>query len=118
MPLLSIKILHFRNIILLNSLNLAPDLYATFKNGLAYRYIPGCTLTYETVTKPEIYKLVATRMAKLHKTQQEISEKKPCMWDKVQKFFDLVPITFTSKEKNAKYTLGYWGQLSLLFYYF
>ncbi|KAJ8931763.1 hypothetical protein NQ314_015295 [Rhamnusium bicolor] len=60
-----------RNIILLNSVDLAPNLYATFENGLAYRFIPGCTLNESTVRDPNIYKLVATRMAKLHKVRAE-----------------------------------------------
>lgn len=111
-----IRNFHFRNIILLNSLNLAPDLYATFQNGLAYKYVPGCTLTYETVTNPEIYRLVATRMAKLHKTQQELAEKKPCIWDKLQKFFDLVPNKFTDEEKNARYALWCWMPRNLCYF--
>lgn len=77
-------------------------MYATFQNGLAYRFVPGCTLSDQTVANPEIYKLVAKRMAKLHKTQQEKVDKTPFIWDKVKKFFDLVPDNFTDEEKNSR----------------
>lgn len=41
-------------------------------------------------------------MAKLHKTQQEKVDKTPFIWDKVKKFFDLVPDNFTDEEKNSR----------------
>ncbi|KAJ8984878.1 hypothetical protein NQ317_002718 [Molorchus minor] len=93
-----------RNILLLNSVGLAPALYATFENGLAYRFIPGRTLDMESVRDPNIYKLVATRMAKLHKVKVDgISTGKSFLWDKMQSFLHLVPDTFSDSEKNKRY---------------
>ncbi|KAJ8958312.1 hypothetical protein NQ318_017458 [Aromia moschata] len=92
-----------RNIILLNNAGLAPNLYATFENGLAYRFIPGCTLDEKTVRDPNIYRLVAKRMAKLHKVRVEGEvKKKPYLWEKVQRFLDLVPEEFSDSEKKRK----------------
>lgn len=59
----------FRNIKTLNVLGLAPKIYAIFENGLAYQYYPGQTLDVETVTNDNIWPLVATQMAKMHKVQ-------------------------------------------------
>lgn len=93
----------FRNIILLNKFDLAPRLYASFQNGLAYEYVPGRTLNEETVIQPEIYKLVARRMARMHKViKVENFETKPVLWDKMQAFLDLVPDRFSDCDKQKR----------------
>lgn len=92
-----------RNILLLNKVGLAPQLYATFQNGLAYEYVPGCTLNDETVIHPEIYKLVARRMAKMHRVNEvENAEAKPMLWDKMQDFLNLVPERFSDCDKQKR----------------
>ncbi|CAH2091913.1 unnamed protein product [Euphydryas editha] len=58
-----------RNIAILNKTGLAPKIYGVFKNGLAYEYCPGVTLTPDTVTDANISSLVAKQMAKMHKVQ-------------------------------------------------
>lgn len=58
-----------RNIKTLNVLGLAPQVYGIFENGLAYQYYPGVTLNVESVTNDNIWPLVATQMAKMHKVQ-------------------------------------------------
>ncbi|KAH9639717.1 hypothetical protein HF086_014475 [Spodoptera exigua] len=58
-----------RNIKTLNVLGLAPQIYGIFENGLAYQYYPGITLDTESVTNDNIWPLVATQMAKMHKVQ-------------------------------------------------
>lgn len=93
----------FRNIILLNKVDLAPDLYATFENGLAYRFIPGNTLNEETVRDPHIYRLVARRMAKLHKVKVKGEDHpKPFLWDKMDGFLQLVPDVFSDSQKSER----------------
>lgn len=91
------------NIILLNSVGLAPNLYATFLNGLAYQFVPGTTLTDKTVTEPRIYDLVAKKMARLHKVEVPGKKKEPCLWRKMEKFYDLVPETFSDVDKQKRY---------------
>lgn len=84
-------------------MDLAPDLYATFENGLAYRFVPGSTLNQETVRDPRIYKLVAKRMAKLHKVKVKGEEHpKPSLWEKMDSFLQLVPDVFSDGEKNKR----------------
>lgn len=85
---------------------MAPDLYATFKNGLAYKYVPGHTLNVNTVIEPNIYRLVAKRMAQLHKAgHTEGNFFKPFIWDKLQKFLNIVPEVFSHPEKQKRYVI-------------
>ncbi|XP_076252215.1 ethanolamine kinase 1 isoform X2 [Rhynchophorus ferrugineus] len=94
-----------RNILFLSKQGLAPNLYATFENGLAYRYQPGCTLNTETVRKPFIYSLVAKKMAKLHKAKVDgIENPKPFIWKKSRDFLNLVPEEFSSQKNQTRYT--------------
>lgn len=93
-----------RNILTLSKIGLAPNLYATFENGLAYRYQPGCTLNTETVRKPEIYSLVAKRMARLHKVKAEdTASPKPFIWKKARDFLNLVPEEFSCPKKQFRF---------------
>lgn len=96
-----------RNIKLLHSYGFAPSLFATFKNGLAYEYVPGVTLTPESVLRPEIWRLVARRMAEMHKVSQENgltipSARESMLWKKMQSFFDLVPERFSDADKHSR----------------
>ncbi|KAI4458990.1 choline/ethanoalamine kinase [Holotrichia oblita] len=92
-----------RNILMLNELGLAPSLYATFENGLTYEFVPGTTLNVKTVADPKIYKLVATHMAKLHKVKvANVSNPKPILWTKMQRFLDLVPEIFSDPDKQSR----------------
>lgn len=95
-----------RNIILLHNENLAPRLYATFKNGLAYEYVPGVTLTTETVIDPKIYALVAAKMAQLHlvKTGNNNSGE-PMLWNKLEQFYNLIPDEFSDVNKQERFVL-------------
>lgn len=93
-----------RNILLLNRKGLAPNLYATFENGLAYRYQPGCTLTTDSVRNPEIYTLVAKRLARLHKIKIEGQDHpKPFIWKKARDFLNLVPEEFSCPKKQSRF---------------
>lgn len=92
-----------RNILLLNSAGLAPQLYATFQNGLAYEFVPGNTLTDKTVSQPEIYRLVASHMAHMHQVKVADQPHQPVLWNKLQNFLDLVPERFTDSCKHRRY---------------
>ncbi|XP_048526700.1 ethanolamine kinase-like, partial [Dendroctonus ponderosae] len=94
-----------RNILLLSQKGLAPNLYATFENGLAYKFQPGCTLTKETVRNKEIYTLVAKKMAKLHKVKVDgVNNPKPFIWKKTRDFLNLVPEEFSSLKTQKRFT--------------
>lgn len=104
-----------RNIKLLHTYGFAPSLFATFKNGLAYEYVPGVTLTPQSVIKPEIWKMIARRMAEMHKVtssssstssnnnNNDVTEKKTSMlWEKTQQMLKLVPDKFSDSEKHDR----------------
>ncbi|XP_053949076.1 ethanolamine kinase [Anastrepha ludens] len=109
-----------RNILLLHTYGFAPTLFATFKNGLVYDFIPGVTLKPTSVLEPNIWRLVATRIAEMHRriTIKEMpadisgdggadgagADKPlvPMLWSKVQSFFDLVPDCFSDAEKHKR----------------
>ena len=42
------------------------ELYATFRNGIAYQYLSGSVLTYETVSNALVFPAIAKACAKLH----------------------------------------------------
>jgi len=82
-----------RNVQTLSDLGIAAKLYGTFRNGIAYEFIPGEVLTSETVSKPDIYPLVANAMATMHKAIPYDSQE-PCLWKKLQDFLELSPDDF------------------------
>ncbi|KAH8409192.1 hypothetical protein KR009_010213 [Drosophila setifemur] len=98
-----------QNFLLLHTYGLAPSLYATFKNGLVYEYVPGNTLNTDSVLCPEIWPLVARRMAEMHRKVKkhgdgtgEAVKPLPMIWTKTQSFLDLVPERFSDAEKHKR----------------
>lgn len=83
-----------RNIRMLHEFGFAPSLFATFKNGLAYEYVPGVTLKPETVVLENIYTLVARQMAEMHKVRYEgvdPGDRVPMIESQSNKFLNLIP---------------------------
>ncbi|EDW57418.1 ethanolamine kinase [Drosophila virilis] len=93
-----------QNFQLLHTYGLAPSLYATFKNGLVYEYVPGITLNTESVLCPDIWPLVARRMAEMHRVVRKNGDAKPLpmIWKKTQSFLDLVPERFSDADKHKR----------------
>lgn len=81
------------------------ELFATFKNGIVYEFVPGVTLNTRTVYEPKIWPLVATHMARMHKLPLSPEEtiKEPMLKTKTIKFLDLIPETFSDPEKHRRY---------------
>ncbi|XP_057669731.1 ethanolamine kinase 1 [Diorhabda carinulata] len=92
-----------RNMILLNKAGIAPNLYASFTNGLTYRFLPGITLNNKSVRDPVISKLVARHMAVFHKIKPSEDNRDTFIWDKITKFIELVPDVFSDSDKNERY---------------
>ncbi|XP_046394265.1 ethanolamine kinase [Ischnura elegans] len=107
-----------RNMKVMHKAGYAPRLYATFKNGLAYEFVPGVTLTVETVRSPDIFTLVARMLAQMHclDLNRECSisngssesvpreeNHEPMLWKKAHSFAELAPSTFESPEKQARF---------------
>ncbi|XP_076179701.1 ethanolamine kinase 1 isoform X1 [Ptiloglossa arizonensis] len=94
-----------RNIRILNKAGFTHSIYATFNNGLAYQFIEGTTLTTETVRNPIVYTLIAKRMAQMHKLKPDSAEisKEAFIWDKIEKFMDIMPKKFSDDFKQARF---------------
>lgn len=77
-------------------------IYATFNNGFAYQFLEGETLTIETVRDPNVYPLIARRMAEMHCLQLENETKEAFLWEKTKKFMQIMPKRFSDSLKQAK----------------
>ncbi|XP_031836539.1 ethanolamine kinase 1 isoform X1 [Nomia melanderi] len=94
-----------RNIRILNKIGFTHSIYATFNNGLAYQFIEGVILTTETVRKPDVYTLIAKRMAEMHKLKPDSDEisKEACIWNKLEKFMEIMPKQFSDVSKQTRF---------------
>uniref|UniRef100_A0A0V0GBQ0 ethanolamine kinase n=1 Tax=Triatoma dimidiata TaxID=72491 RepID=A0A0V0GBQ0_TRIDM len=90
------------NFILLHKAGYAPQLYATFKNGLAYAYVPGETVTTCTVRDVSVYPLIAVTMARIHSIHTD-QPRHPIIWEKTKKFLSLVPNQYSSTKTEETY---------------
>ncbi|XP_058445510.1 ethanolamine kinase [Malaya genurostris] len=92
------------NIQLLHRYGYAPALYATFRNGLAYEYVPGVTLTPDSCREECVWRLVAKRMAQMHKVDdgKNGSGREPMLPTKLNQFLKLIPQTFSDPVKHAR----------------
>ncbi|KAK9497649.1 hypothetical protein O3M35_004337 [Rhynocoris fuscipes] len=90
------------NFLLLHKCGYAPRLYATFRNGLAYAYLAGDTVSRSTVRHITIYPLIAQTMAKIHSIRVD-EHHQPLIWDKTKKFLSLVPNQYSSIETEQIY---------------
>lgn len=94
-----------RNIRILNKAGYTHSIYATFNNGLAYQFLQGDTLTTETIRKPEVYVLIAKRMAQMHQLEPNVEgiAKEPCIWNKTEQFMEIMPKEFSDSIKQEKF---------------
>uniref|UniRef100_A0A1B6CIE0 ethanolamine kinase n=2 Tax=Clastoptera arizonana TaxID=38151 RepID=A0A1B6CIE0_9HEMI len=93
-----------RNFKLLQGAGYAPPLYATFTNGLAYKFVPGIVLTEDLVRSPKVYPMIARMVACIHKLDYGISvTRSPSLWKKCAKYISLIPNTYSKNEKQSKY---------------
>jgi len=100
-----------RNMKILHKNGCGAQLYAIFKNGIAYEYQSGSTLTVQSICDPEVFPALAKAIAKMHSVKEDLDknssasiEKKPCLWDLLRKFQILVPDGFPNDpEKNSYY---------------
>ncbi|XP_063128534.1 ethanolamine kinase 2 isoform X1 [Rattus norvegicus] len=79
-----------RNFQLLRAHGCAPKLYCTFQNGLCYEYMQGVALGPEHIREPQLFRLIALEMAKIHTIHANGSLPKPTLWHKMHRYFTLV----------------------------
>lgn len=88
----------------LRSHGLAPQLYASFENGICYEFIHGVTLNPESVKEEKIWTQIAVQMAKMHKLELSVEKKKmePMIKNKTEKYLELIPEKFSNWEKGER----------------
>ncbi|KAK2501678.1 hypothetical protein MC885_010244 [Smutsia gigantea] len=78
-----------RNFQLLRAHGCAPKLYCTFQNGLCYEYMRGVALGPEHIREPQLFRLIALEMAKIHAIHANGSLPRPTLWYKMHNYFTL-----------------------------
>ncbi|XP_060632551.2 ethanolamine kinase 1 [Anolis sagrei] len=82
----------------------APKLYCTFNNGLCYEFMQGEALDPEHVCNPEIFRLIARQLAKIHAIHAHNGWiPKSNMWLKMGKYFSLIPTEFVDKDLHKRF---------------
>ncbi|XP_044301390.1 ethanolamine kinase 2 isoform X2 [Varanus komodoensis] len=91
-----------RNFQVLQDHGCAPSLYCTFENGYCYEFMPGKALGPEHIRQPNIFRLVAQEMAKMHRIHTNGSLPKPCLWHRLFKYFNIVKTEFSRKASHSR----------------
>ena len=86
-----------KNMKILSEHGLGAKLVAEFENGICYNYIDGRSIYNSDVISHNIYPLVATKMAQMHKIPVKI--KQNVLWSRMKNFIDLVP-EFQNKDDS------------------
>ncbi|XP_042325528.1 ethanolamine kinase 1 isoform X1 [Sceloporus undulatus] len=82
----------------------APKLYCTFSNGLCYEFMQGEALDPEHVCNPEIFRLIARQLAKIHAIHAHNGWiPKSNLWLKMGKYFSLIPTEFVDKDLHKRF---------------
>lgn len=88
----------------LNKYGFAPKLLAAFENGLAYEFSEGTPLAKRDLACDKVWPLIARKMAEMHKAIKPQGDVEPMLWRKFDAFFQLIPLTFSDPDKQARYT--------------
>ncbi|XP_067387612.1 ethanolamine kinase 2 isoform X2 [Emydura macquarii macquarii] len=91
-----------KNFQVLRAHGCAPNLYCTFQNGLCYEFMRGTALGPEHVREPQIFRLIAWEMAKMHTIHTNGSLPKASLWHKLHKYLTIVKTELTTKASNPR----------------
>lgn len=92
----------------LHKYGFAPNLLATFNNGLAYEYTNGKPLSKIDVYEEEVWRKIAQRMAEMHRdikceqTDDLNATQQPVLWTKMRRFFDIVSPKYSDPVKQRR----------------
>lgn len=103
------RVKEIENFKLLNRYGFAPQLLATFQNGLSYEYSDGRPLNKSDTYDEQVWRKIAQRMAEMHRDitlhqhDQSDGARQPMLWSKINKLFDLVPTKFGDPVKQQRF---------------
>ncbi|XP_024072478.2 ethanolamine kinase 2 [Terrapene carolina triunguis] len=92
-----------KNFQVLRAHGCAPNLYCTFQNGLCYEFMQGTALGPEHVQQPQIFRLIAWEMAKMHAIHANGSLPKPSLWHKLHKYLTIVKTEVITKASILRF---------------
>lgn len=97
--------LEVRNMQMMCEAGLCAPLYCAFSNGLCYGFSPGEVLDTKMVRDPDISRLIAGRLAKMHSIPTNVNGvvPQPCLFPILYKYLQLIPTSFSDPVKDAKY---------------
>ncbi|KAJ0069853.1 hypothetical protein NL108_015407, partial [Boleophthalmus pectinirostris] len=85
----------------LQSRGCGPKIYCSYRNGISYEYLHGEPLSDRLLTQPQIYRLVAAEMAKLHSVQlKNFESEEPVLWKKMEHFLNLIQTGQSEESHN------------------
>ncbi|XP_054723170.1 ethanolamine kinase 1-like [Uloborus diversus] len=93
-----------RNMRAMCGAGLCAPLHCAFANGLCYGYSPGEVLDTETVRDPDIARLIARRLARMHGVRSGSNGvvPRPSLFPVLHKYLGLVPHSFTDPLKDER----------------
>lgn len=81
----------------------AAPLYATFRNGICYGYVPGVTLDEDSVRDETVRRLVAEMFVKFHRLQPDDGERpQPLLFPVLKQYHRLIPKSFADPERDRR----------------
>ncbi|GBM90567.1 Ethanolamine kinase 1 [Araneus ventricosus] len=97
--------LEVRNMQMMCEAGLCAPLYCAFNNGLCYGFSPGEVLDTKMVRDPDISKLIAGRLAKMHSVQSNVNGVIPIanLFPVLYKYLNLIPESFPDPVKDVRY---------------
>ncbi|CAL1269132.1 unnamed protein product [Larinioides sclopetarius] len=97
--------LEVRNMQMMCEAGLCAPLHCAFTNGLCYGYSPGEVLDTKMVRDPDISKLIAGRLAKMHSVRSNINGVIPQanLFPVLYKYLNLIPEYFPDPVKDVRY---------------
>lgn len=97
-----------RTMILMNKVNLGPQFYTKFKNGIVYEFLPGNIVDFNLVNDENVYTKIANSMASLHlvnfdgfKTESDLEPgQKPFIFEKIREILNLINPDYKSNMQD------------------
>lgn len=97
--------LEVRNMQMMCDAGLCAPLYCAFANGLCYGFSPGEVLDTKMVRDPDISRLIARRLAKMHSIRTSINGvvPQPSLFPVLHKYLQLIPESFSDPVKDERF---------------
>uniref|UniRef100_A0A0N5CAX4 ethanolamine kinase n=1 Tax=Strongyloides papillosus TaxID=174720 RepID=A0A0N5CAX4_STREA len=100
------------NFQMLNSVGLAGNVYAKFRNGIIVDYLDGETISVDGVRKNDMSKKIAVALGNLHKLNIGDENQTPMIFDKLKDYFLIMKTEFDNKNYQTNFD-NYFKNISI-----